>query len=139
MDKIEISDLEILAKTIYFEAGICSIFEKFYVGWIIRNRVEGMKWFGNTYLEVCLKKWQFSCWNGKTLEQIKKVNMNGNWLWVECMMAANYVISAPKKKNPIPRTYHYYQPQFCCPSWARKMKRIYPQLEFKHIYLRRRK
>ena len=33
------------------------------VGWVIRNRCQSGGWFGNTIRKVCLKPYQFSCWN----------------------------------------------------------------------------
>lgn len=39
---------------------------KIAVGWMIGNRVNDGKaksWWGEDYAGVCLKAWQFSCWN----------------------------------------------------------------------------
>jgi spore germination cell wall hydrolase CwlJ-like protein len=41
-----------------------SIEERLAVGCVIRNRLqERPKQFGGTWADVCLKPWQFSCWN----------------------------------------------------------------------------
>lgn len=33
------------------------------VAWVIRNRADNPRWWGNDITDVCLKKYQFSCWN----------------------------------------------------------------------------
>jgi len=136
-NKGQTSDMMIFGKTLYFEAGsTCGIQEVLAIAWLIRNRVEGKKWFGNTYQAVCLKPWQFSCWNGKTLEQIEKIDLNGKFRWAMCLMVAEFVMMAPAKMRPewMGRSVYYYEPTLCSPKWARKMKRMYPVLKLKHIF-----
>ncbi|MDR0625549.1 MAG: cell wall hydrolase [Holosporales bacterium] len=62
-----LSDLDILARTIYGEArgefqsfGLASLIG---VGNVVANRVKSGGWFGQKISEVCLKPKQFSCWN----------------------------------------------------------------------------
>ena len=33
------------------------------VAWVIRNRAENPRWWGHDVASVCLKPFQFSCWN----------------------------------------------------------------------------
>jgi len=134
----ELSDLEILAKTLYFEAGICDIFEKILIGWVIRNR-KNDKRFPNSYKEVCLQPYQFSCWNGYNEEKIKKIDLNGKWQYMICLMVAEYVIHEKEKYNPIPGVVYYYNPQLVCPKWARRVERVYLNLKLKHIFLKDKK
>lgn len=57
------TDLDTMARTVWGEArgegdaGIAA------VAWVIKNRAAKPGWWGRTIKEVCLKKWQFSCWN----------------------------------------------------------------------------
>ena len=62
-------EAEILARTIYGEArgeyllsegGMASLIA---VGNVVMNRLEIKSWYGKTVREICLKPWQFSCWN----------------------------------------------------------------------------
>ena len=78
---------EILCKTMYHEGGsTCGIDEVLYLGWVIRNRVEGKSWFGKTYEEVCLKKWQFSCWNEGDPNKIKMERLQkDDPAYLECL------------------------------------------------------
>lgn len=62
-------ELDIFARTIYgeargeyenFEGGISALIA---VGNVIMNRLKAQSWYGGTIQEICLKPWQFSCWN----------------------------------------------------------------------------
>lgn len=57
-------DADVLARTIWAEArgeGQCGMEA---VACVIMNRVNsGISWWGKTIITVCLKPWQFSCWN----------------------------------------------------------------------------
>ena len=66
---IENRDIDILARTIYGEArgeyfkadgGIAALIA---VANVAMNRLHQRSWFGKSLREVCLKPWQFSCWN----------------------------------------------------------------------------
>lgn len=69
MSLVTQDDIDTLARTIYGEArgeyskadgGLSSLMA---VGNVVMNRVWGKKSFGSTIKEVCLKPYQFSCWN----------------------------------------------------------------------------
>jgi N-acetylmuramoyl-L-alanine amidase len=61
------SEKEIFARTLYGEArgevGKFGDVALKAVASIIINRFEEQAWYGKTIKAVCLKKWQFSCWN----------------------------------------------------------------------------
>jgi N-acetylmuramoyl-L-alanine amidase len=138
MKKNKITDHEILTKTLYYEVGVCGMFETFLVAWLIRNRVKANKRkFGKGYLGVCLKPFQFSCWNNKSIDHIDNIKFGSNAWWKRCILVADYVLKAPEKENPISKTYHYYNPQLVCPYWGNKLNRVFPNLELKHIFLKK--
>ncbi|MCA4960986.1 cell wall hydrolase [Pseudomonas sp. Y24-6] len=59
-------DRDILARTLWGEARGESLAGQIAVAWTIRNRVfdgKAKSWWGEGYAGVCLKPWQFSCWN----------------------------------------------------------------------------
>ena len=70
MNTIEtMDDIEIMARTIYGEArgeygrvdgGLAALIA---VGNVIVNRAQHQTWFGCNIRDVCLKPYQFSCWN----------------------------------------------------------------------------
>jgi N-acetylmuramoyl-L-alanine amidase len=66
---METREIDIMARTIYGEArgeyyhregGVASLIA---VGNVIMNRLHAKDRYGSTVKEVCLKPWQFSCWN----------------------------------------------------------------------------
>jgi len=130
---------DIFAKTLYYEGGSTDdIIEILYIGYVIRNRVDGKKWFGNNYIEVCLKKWQFSCWNNKTLEQIEAIDLDARRKWKMCLMVAEYIMELPKKEIPaeMQGVCYYYNPLLVCPTWAYKGELVYPEPRLAHIFLK---
>lgn len=59
-------DREVLARTLWGEARGEGLNGQIAVAWTIRNRVNdgrAKSWWGEGYSGVCLKPWQFSCWN----------------------------------------------------------------------------
>ncbi len=63
-------DRDILARTLWGESRGEDFIGQIAVAWTIRNRVEmdlhkdgKPDWWGEGYAGVCLKPWQFSCWN----------------------------------------------------------------------------
>jgi len=140
IDYNKCDNTQILAKTLYFEAGsTLDILEILYIGYVIRNRVEGHKWYGSTYAEVCLKKYQFSCWNNKTLEEIEAIDLNGRWRWAMCLMIAEYIQMIPKNKIPkqMHRVYHYVNSELVStPGWAEKMDLVYPEMHLVHTFFK---
>lgn len=60
--------IDVLARTLYGEARGETVRGKEAVACVIVNRAKrgqsrGGYWWGSTVEEVCLKPWQFSCWN----------------------------------------------------------------------------
>jgi len=55
--------IDVLARTIYGEARGESVRGMEAVAAVVMNRVARRGWWGRTVETVCLKPWQFSCWN----------------------------------------------------------------------------
>jgi len=73
-------DIKIMAKTMWGEARGESEEGKVGVAWVIRNRAEKPCWWGKTVAGVCLKKWQFSCWNANDPNAEKIANLTDDEL-----------------------------------------------------------
>ncbi|MDY1047193.1 cell wall hydrolase [Pseudomonas coleopterorum] len=57
---------DVVARTLWGEARGEGIRGQIAVAWVIRNRVQDAQprsWWGEGYIGVCRKPWQFSCWN----------------------------------------------------------------------------
>lgn len=57
------NDIKVMAGTLWGEARNQGDDGMIAVGHVILNRVKANSWYGNNIQEVCLKPWQFSCWN----------------------------------------------------------------------------
>lgn len=57
------SAVDILTKTLWAEARGEGHEGMVAVGWVIRNRAAQPGWWGKCIESVCLKPYQFSCWN----------------------------------------------------------------------------
>lgn len=57
------AEIDTLTKTLWAEARGEGRDGMIAVGWVIRNRAEHPGWWGKSIETVCLKPYQFSCWN----------------------------------------------------------------------------
>lgn len=91
-------DIDILARTIYGEArglfckrdgGLASLIS---VANVVINRLKANTWFGRTLSDVCLKPFQFSCWNRNDPNRsvIEKVTLDSP-LFALCVDVATHV------------------------------------------------
>ena len=67
-------EIDITARTIWGEARGEGAQGMQAVANVIRNRVIGLKWFGSTFKEVCLKPKQFSAWEDLNRPKMLAVN-----------------------------------------------------------------
>lgn len=107
---INMSDEEIFARTLFGEArgecvymltdrdGIDLTDDRFAglvaVGQVILNRVRLQNWYGKTIRDVCLKPYQFSCWNGQDINFIRMLAVgDGDIAYNVCKQIANGLIN----------------------------------------------
>ena len=81
------NDIIIMAKTIWGEARGEDYQGQVAVGWVIRNRCEEGGWFGNSIREVCLKPYQFECWNSDNCNKAQMDRLTENSSALRGMMA----------------------------------------------------
>lgn len=115
-------DVTILAKTIFGEARGEGLSGMEAVANVIMNRVKhaqkmGQYWWGNSVKDVCLKPFQFSCWNNndpnkKVLEQDLKQNL----IYGICERIAVRAIKGLLKDNTNGAT--HYHTKKTHPKWA---------------------
>lgn len=118
-------DIDTLARTIYGEArgeyknskiGLTALVA---VGYVVLNRYLEKKWYGSTIEEVCLKPYQFSCWNQSDpnrsiVENIQK----GEVIFDICSHVAENVLFR-ELADPTFGSNHYYATSMSAPpSWA---------------------
>jgi len=113
------SHVDVIAHTIYYEARGESHKGKLAVASVIYNRCYSRYGGFITPLNlrnVCLRKFQFSCWNSK----IKKITKNKTYR--KCYEIALRMVNG--HFVPIGRWNHYYNPKKCNPRWAKKMTMV---------------
>ena len=121
----EMSDLEILARTIQAEAGGESDKGKLAVGAVIANRVEAQSWMGKDIKEVILKKTQFSPWNswtgGAEGEQGKDM-LGYSAKPSEASYEAARKILSGDYEDPTKGATHFVNPKISKPFWYKGFK-----------------
>ncbi len=76
---LNLSEKQLMALTIYGEARGEPDKGKIAVGSVILERVEHRDWDGKTIHEVCLKPWQFSCFNENDPNRGKLLHIAEAW------------------------------------------------------------
>ncbi|MEB3702096.1 Cell Wall Hydrolase [Candidatus Bealeia paramacronuclearis] len=117
-------DIDILARTIYGEArceynhpqgGLGSLIA---VGNVVMNRLNAKRRFGNSIEDVCLKPFQFSCWNAK--DPMRKVitgeGIEKDIVFKICQEVASAV--ANQAWPDFTRDSNHYHAYYCKPDWA---------------------
>jgi spore germination cell wall hydrolase CwlJ-like protein len=94
-------ELTLFALCLYREArGEPLLVTKQAVAWVIRNRVNNPRWWGDSYWSVILKPYQFSSFN-KTDPNATKWPQENDAAWVECLSIASDIGSeVPSVSDP---------------------------------------
>lgn len=106
---------DVIAKTIYAEARGEGRRGMEYVASVIYNRGKGN---AEKCVVACLKRKQFSCWNGKS---DIKVNRNSRE-WKICLELQEKIESGSFK--PLTKAKHYYANTIKTPKWAQGSKSV---------------
>jgi peptidoglycan hydrolase-like protein with peptidoglycan-binding domain len=118
------SDVDVLARTIFGEARGEPDQGKIGVAYTVINRVSiaqsrGGYWWGNTIREVCLKPFQYSCWNRNDPNRAIILAVRpGERVFDRCLVIARQVIERAIS-NPVDRSTHYYATYIPAPNWTR--------------------
>tara|TARA_B100000513_G_scaffold75296_1_gene30405 strand:- start:10 stop:1386 length:1377 start_codon:yes stop_codon:yes gene_type:complete len=133
----EMSDLEILARTIHAEAKGESDKGKLAVGAVIANRVKAQSWMGKNLREVILKPTQFSPWNswtgGAKGEQGKDMLGVSAKPSEESYEAARKILSG-EYEDPTKGATHFLNPKVSKPNWYGKFVKNDPLKIGKHQF-----
>jgi len=105
--------VDILARTLYGEARGEPVRGQEAVAAVVVNRVRrarerGGYWWGTTIVEVCLKPWQFSCWNGNDPNRPKILAVNpDDRRFAACLRIARRAV-AGALADPTDGATHYH-------------------------------
>ncbi len=116
-------EVDVLARTIYGEARGETVRGKEAVACVILNRVKrahdrGGYWWGNTIEEVCLKPWQFSCWNEGDPNRAKILSVEpGHRVFDTCLRIARRAVSGCI--DDMTKGATHYHTKHVSPPWSR--------------------
>ena len=113
------NDLEIMAKTVYGEARGEAHEGRVAVAQTILNRLLADTWYGDTLAEVCLKPFQFSCWNedDPNLVKLTDLSLARSSIFAECMIACLDALRSATDHDPTNGATHYHTKSIS-PYWA---------------------
>ncbi|MGL5879315.1 MAG: cell wall hydrolase, partial [Xenococcaceae cyanobacterium] len=85
----------------------------------IQNRATRGGWWGDDVIEVCLKPYQFSCWNKNdpNRNKIEILNAKNNPLFQKCINIASDVLKG-KIPDPTKGANHYHADSIKVPHWV---------------------
>jgi spore germination cell wall hydrolase CwlJ-like protein len=114
-------DADIMARTVYGEARGEQRAGQIAVAWVIRNRAARPGWWGRDIKGVCLKKYQFSCWNRNdaNFKQVHSVTL-AIAAFRQCMEVVDQVLR-DKAPDPTKGATHYHVHNIL-PVWAKGLK-----------------
>ena len=110
-------DLDIMAKTMWGESRNQDTSGQIAVASVIKNRAEARRWYGDTPKEVCLKEWQFSCWNEgdpnkEKMEQLSRTDP----IYIK-MLGIGFLVMSGKIKDNTQNSTHYHT-KAVKPKWS---------------------
>ncbi|MBL8470745.1 MAG: cell wall hydrolase [Rhodocyclaceae bacterium] len=102
------------------------------VAWVVLNRVRKQTWWGKTVVDVCLKPFQFSCWNPNDRNRPRLLEVRSNRLgsadqqaFADALDIAQNAVSGAllQQDDPTRRATHYHSRFLSIyPTWARGHK-----------------
>jgi hypothetical protein len=153
----ELADLEIYARTLYGEGRNLNDDEIIKIAWVIRNRVNdnGRENYPDQYADVCLQKYQFSCWNSlytgefrdQNQKEVRKKVLSDQTSYYNCFDIAQKVYNSSELENPVPDVQHYVLNDDSVkidgnkiiesnyPDWVKNMKIVQNDGKGSHIFL----
>lgn len=115
--------VDVLARTLYGEARGESVRGKEAVAAVVLNRVRrargaGGYWWGDSVEAVCLKPWQFSCWNAADPNRKKLLAVTAdNKVFASCLRIARRAV-AGGLPDPTGGATHYHT-DAVRPPWSK--------------------
>lgn len=113
-------EIDIVARTLFGEARGESVLGMIAVAWVIKNRADNPGWWGRSVETVCLKPYQFSCWNA---DDPNAPFLRGNKIIPprEYMLAREAAVAVLEGHEPDPTggaTHYYSTSMRKPPKWA---------------------
>lgn len=119
-------EVDILARTLWGEARGEGKYGMEAVAFVVLNRAEiaqkrGGYWWGNSVIEVCQKKYQFSCWNKKDPNYGKVISVTEEDVYFATAKRVARRALLGFLKDPTNGATHYHA-RHTSPFWAKGQK-----------------
>ena len=113
---VSAEDLDTAARTVWGEARGEFQEGRVAVAKVIVNRSEKGGWWGDTLKRVCLKPWQFSCWNESDPNREKMISLpKTDPEYLDCLAAVAEALVSDD--TSLDKFYHYHT-KAISPDWA---------------------
>ena len=113
--------LQVLAGTIYGEARGDLELGQEAIACVVQNRINKPCWWGHDILSVCLKPYQFSCWNENDVNRLKIIQADLDKNWDHFLDIANRSVQQ-NLFDPTDGCDSYFDARINTPVWARNLK-----------------
>lgn len=108
---------EVIARTLWGEARGEGIAGMAAVAGVIANRAHNPRWWGKDAKGVCLKPWQFSCWNTDDPNRPKLLAVTGaDPLFAAALALADEVLAG--RLRDVTNTADHYHTRGVAPRWS---------------------
>ncbi|MBF0269333.1 MAG: cell wall hydrolase [Alphaproteobacteria bacterium] len=121
--------IDILARTLWGEARGETKAGREAVASVVLNRIAyarqkgGRYWWGNDVVSVCLKPWQFSCWNANDPNRAKLEAVGvGNKIFDQCLRIARQAVDGELEDSVSGAT--HYHVDGLSPPWAKSREPV---------------
>ena len=117
-------NVDVVARTIYGEARGQGLIGMQAVANVIANRVRNPRWWGRNWVEVCTKKWMFSCWleGDPNREKLLKVDARSSEFRKAIRIAKAAI--AGTLEDVTKNSDHYLNAKIAAPKWTRGRKPV---------------
>ena len=117
-------ETDIVARTIWGEASQEEVDIKKAIANVIQNRVKiaeekGKVWWGNNFIQICQKPYQFSCWNRSNpqFKRMERINRD-DVVFDFCYRLAEDALEGRLPDNSMGATHYHHLSAY--PYWAKK-------------------
>ncbi len=129
-------DADLIARTIFGEAGGEGRRGMELVAAVILNRLSAQAWYGSTISEVILKPYQFTLWNAGNIAGLNAAAVNDNDPTFQTALAiARQAVNGQLQERAQGAT-HYFNPAAANPSWQNAANMQFLFAHGKHRFYR---
>ena len=110
--------VDVLARTLWAEARGEGVTGMRAVACVVRNRANNPRWWGRSIVDVCLKPWQFSCWNHNDPNRAKLLSVGqSDRQFQQALDAARETVAG--RLPDLTRRADHYHTKAVRPLWSR--------------------